>query len=176
MAPSYSSNGGYGYSSSSYTSFQPKHRRSESTSVLDDIRAFLAHSSRSAWRFWRERGRFMAWAAIVNAGRRLRLNLSYNRLFSFPHLLVAAWIVVLLWGERWVFHSAVEECAWEKWEKWVRPNITYFCAPLVTMWRWEANSCGDKTNSPPAHNLTTSFWWPIPSSSTRIRTPADRGR
>ncbi|CCC05203.1 hypothetical protein SMACR_08071 [Sordaria macrospora] len=118
MAPSYSSsNGGYGYSSSSYT-FQPKHRRSDSTSVLDDIRAFLAHSSRSAWRFWRERGRFMAWAAIVDAGRRLRLNLTYNRLFSFPHLLVAAWIVVLLWGERWVFHSAVEECAWEKWEKW----------------------------------------------------------
>ncbi|KAK3500593.1 calcineurin-like phosphoesterase-domain-containing protein [Neurospora crassa] len=115
MAPSYSSNGGYGYSSSS---FQPKHRRSDSTSFLDDLRAFLAHSSRSAWRFWRERGRFIAWAALVNAGRRLRMNLTYNRLFSFPHLLVAAWIVVLLWGERWVFHSAVEECEWEKWERW----------------------------------------------------------
>ncbi|KAK3489496.1 calcineurin-like phosphoesterase-domain-containing protein [Neurospora hispaniola] len=115
MAPSYSSNGGYGYSSSS---FQPKHRRSDSTSFLDDLRAFLAHSSRSAWRFWRERGRFIAWAALINAGRRLRMNLTYNRLFSFPHLLVAAWIVVLLWGERWVFHSAVEECEWEKWERW----------------------------------------------------------
>lgn len=132
MAPSYSSNGGYGYSSSS---FQPKHRRSDSTSVLDDLRAFFANSSRSAWRFWRERGRFIAWAALVNAGRRLRMNLTYNRLFSFPHLLVAAWIVVLLWGERWVFHSAVEECEWEKWERWVRKtNHVFGCA-----WEKEEN-------------------------------------
>ncbi|EOO00749.1 putative cell division control protein 1 protein [Phaeoacremonium minimum UCRPA7] len=41
-----------------------------------------------------------------------------RRLLSFPHLLVMAWVFVLLWGERWVFHTRVESCHWSNWEKW----------------------------------------------------------
>lgn len=46
-------------------------------------------------------------------------NLAPRRLLSFPHALVLVWMVILLWGERWVFESKVDDCAWKKWEKWV---------------------------------------------------------
>lgn len=39
---------------------------------------------------------------------------------NLPHLLVGVWMVMLFWGERWVFQSAVEECKWQNWERWVR--------------------------------------------------------
>lgn len=118
MASPYSNNGsrysGYGYQ-------RPHHHRdSDATSVLDDLRAFLDRSLRSLRRFWNERGRYMVLSAMVASARRLRQNLTYNRLFSLPHLLAVLWLVVLLWGERWVFHSKVESCQWDHWEKWVR--------------------------------------------------------
>jgi len=31
----------------------------------------------------------------------------------------AAWVVVLWWGERRVFKSAIEACQWDRWEDWV---------------------------------------------------------
>ncbi|PQE23007.1 calcineurin-like phosphoesterase protein [Rutstroemia sp. NJR-2017a WRK4] len=43
---------------------------------------------------------------------------SWRRLFSLPHLLVAVWIVALMYGERWVFEKSVQECAWDNWERW----------------------------------------------------------
>lgn len=42
-----------------------------------------------------------------------------RHLLSLPHALVVVWVVVLLWGERWVFRKAVEECEWGSWERWV---------------------------------------------------------
>jgi hypothetical protein len=42
-----------------------------------------------------------------------------RRLLSLPHLFVAIWALVLLWGERWAFKSAIEACEWGKWERWV---------------------------------------------------------
>ncbi|APA09358.1 hypothetical protein sscle_05g041280 [Sclerotinia sclerotiorum 1980 UF-70] len=48
---------------------------------------------------------------------------SWRRFFSLPHLLVCVWVVVLLYGERWVFEEAVRACAWEEWERWP-PNTT----------------------------------------------------
>lgn len=41
-----------------------------------------------------------------------------RRLLSFPHLLVALWMLVMLWGERWVFASRVSSCDWDHWEDW----------------------------------------------------------
>lgn len=104
-----------------YKGYSPSYRdrRDHSTSPLDDFRALVAESLRSLLRFWRERGRHMTYAAIVSLGHRLRQNLTYNRLLSFPHLLVAVWVVVMLWGERWAFHSKVEDCHWSNWENWV---------------------------------------------------------
>ncbi|KAK4217048.1 calcineurin-like phosphoesterase-domain-containing protein [Rhypophila decipiens] len=125
MAPPYSSGGqsygsyGYGYGNS-YRQSSYSHRRkdSDSTSLMEDIRAAVANGVRWSWRFWNERGRHMVLAALVASARRLRRNLTYNRLFSIPHLLVAIWVLVLLWGERWTFHTKVESCRWDKWENW----------------------------------------------------------
>ena len=123
MAGPYSnSNGNYNYGdrygyNQSYRDYS--YPDSSSNSLIDDFRAFLIRSYRWFWRFWRERGRRMVQAGMVALARRTRQNLAYNRLFSVPHLLVCVWIVVLLWGERWVFHSKVEDCHWDNWEKWV---------------------------------------------------------
>ncbi|KAH8899415.1 putative frost protein [Thozetella sp. PMI_491] len=130
MAPPYS-NGkqqpshGYGYT--------PKrsHRDFDSTSLLDDLRTFLARSTRSLWRYWNDRGRHIVFAAMLASLRRLRQNLAPHRLLSFPHLLVAFWVLVMLWGERWVFHSRVESCHWSNWENWppgVNPHHLVFIA------------------------------------------------
>ncbi|KAM5355257.1 hypothetical protein ACJ41O_001903 [Fusarium nematophilum] len=67
-------------------------------------------------------GRRMATSSGARAARRLRRNLSRRRLLSFPHLLVVFWIVVLLYGERWVFDSKVANCDWDHWEKWPKDS------------------------------------------------------
>ncbi|OAA54347.1 Glycoside hydrolase, family 3 [Niveomyces insectorum RCEF 264] len=50
--------------------------------------------------------------------RQLRHQLTPRRVFSVPHLLVAVWVLVLLWGERWNFAAKVARCDWDHWEKW----------------------------------------------------------
>lgn len=107
------------YSSKSDFNYPPRYYPDHSTSLVDDCLAFITQACRALARFWRERGRHMVLAALVSAAHRLRQNLTYNRLFSVPHLLVAVWVVVLLWGERWIFHTKVESCHWSNWEKWV---------------------------------------------------------
>ncbi len=117
MAPPYSN----GTKANSYDFHIRNHQRElDSTSLLDDLRSFIARCIRSMWRFWNERGRYMAFAAMVSFARQVRLNLTARRLLSFPHLLVGIWVIVMLWGERWVYHSRVESCHWSNWENWVR--------------------------------------------------------
>lgn len=106
------------YSNNSFNTqsrYSPRH----SASLFDNVRAFVAQAIRALIRFWRERGRHLVSATMLSWAHRLRQNLTYHRLVSFPHLLVAVWVVVLLWGERWVFHSKVESCHWSNWEQWV---------------------------------------------------------
>lgn len=64
-------------------------------------------------------GRHLATSLGAQVARRVRVNLSARRLLSFPHMLVLIWIVVLMWGERWIFDSKVADCDWDNWEKWV---------------------------------------------------------
>jgi hypothetical protein len=108
------------YSKRSSFTYPARYYPDISTSLFDDARALVAQATRALTRFWRERGRRMAFTTMLSLTHRLRQNLAYNRLLSFPHLLVAVWVVVLLWGERWTFHSKVESCHWSNWEKWVR--------------------------------------------------------
>ncbi|KAL2270202.1 hypothetical protein VTJ83DRAFT_2386 [Remersonia thermophila] len=100
----------------------PNHHRypdlSASAAWIENGRSFAARTLRALLRFWRDRGRRIAYAAVRSAAHRLRLNLAYDRLFAFPHLLVAIWFFMLLWGERWAFHSKVQRCRWSAWEKW----------------------------------------------------------
>ena len=62
---------------------------------------------------------------IPRSLRRLERNCRWSprSLLSLPHLFIVVWWVVLLWGERWVFKSAVEECRWENWERWVCDSL-----------------------------------------------------
>jgi hypothetical protein len=161
MARPYSSSkGGFQY--------PPRYYPDHSTSPLDDFRALVAQTARALVRFWRERGRRMVFTAMLSAAHRLRQNLSYNRLVSFPHLIVAVWVVVLLWGERWAFHSKVESCHWSNWENWVcySPIHIHGRNPNVLL----------LSSSLPAQHPTASPSSPTPSSSTLTRTPAARGR
>ncbi|CZR55217.1 related to protein FR, involved in hyphal branching [Phialocephala subalpina] len=50
--------------------------------------------------------------------RRLERSFHPRKLLSLPHVFIAVWVVLLLWGERWVFRSSVEDCRWENWERW----------------------------------------------------------
>jgi hypothetical protein len=59
--------------------------------------------------------------------RNLTRDLAPRRLLSFPHLLALLWLVLLLWGERWVFGTRVSKCQWEKWEDWVCRSSPIVC-------------------------------------------------
>lgn len=87
-------------------------------------------------------GKQMASLLILAALRLVRRNLGLRRLFSFPHLLVVFWVVILLWGERWVFDSKVQDCAWARWEKWVSRSQArvLFCRPWLSKERWPLSS------------------------------------
>lgn len=120
-------------SSSSAPFVSSKLRRQQSftfgddSSLVDDCFATAQRLWRMLLGFCRTRGKQAAWASLLQAAHQLRRNLVLSRLFSVPHLLVAVWLIFMLWGERWVFHTTVERCAWENWEKWVRIP---FCATL----------------------------------------------
>ncbi|KAG5952639.1 hypothetical protein E4U53_000333 [Claviceps sorghi] len=63
-------------------------------------------------------GREMVAAVAARTAHQIRRNLVARRVFCFPHFLFLFWMVILLWGERWVFDSKVQRCEWRNWEKW----------------------------------------------------------
>ncbi|KAL1839519.1 hypothetical protein VTJ49DRAFT_1421 [Mycothermus thermophilus] len=110
------SNGSKGASFSYPNNYCPD--LSISSSWLENGRSLAAWTVRALLRFWRDRGRRITYAAVRSTAHRLRLNLASDRLLAFPHVLVAVWFILLLWGERWAFHSKVQRCRWSSWEKW----------------------------------------------------------
>lgn len=114
-----------GAAASSPRSFLPIKRRhdqfdsSDDSSLVDDCLARVQESWRSLLGFWASRGKKGLGDLLWQGVQLVRRNLALHRLFSFPHVLVAVWMLVLLWGERWVFHTSVESCNWDNWEKWV---------------------------------------------------------
>lgn len=109
------------------SAFHHNSRRDIDSSLIDDCLAGVKGATRSLWRFWKGPGRRMAFGFLVNMLRQVRHNLAVRRLLSFPHALVALWLLLLLWGERWVFHSRVERCHWSSWENWV-------CSAITLLW------------------------------------------
>ncbi|KAI1127094.1 hypothetical protein F5Y10DRAFT_243410 [Nemania abortiva] len=107
--PSYRTYGSATYAPSSHD---------PSASIWDEITAGSRSMMRRAWTYGNGRGRHTAWNLAVKGGHQLRRNMVRRRLLSFPHLLVALWILVLLWGERWTFASKVNRCDWDHWEAW----------------------------------------------------------
>lgn len=91
---------------------------SDDNSIVDELRALAARGIRFSASFARGPAWHLALALASRAALQFRRNLTSRRLLSFPHLMVAMWLLVLLWGERWVFGTKVEQCRWDKWEKW----------------------------------------------------------
>lgn len=50
-------------------------------------------------------------------------NWNPRRLLCLPHFFVGLWLVLLLWGERWVFQDSIKACRWDNWERWVRNSF-----------------------------------------------------
>lgn len=120
MTPSYSNgsspNAGY---------YSPSRRHLAATND-DTLSAtcfqLLANTMRSLQRLWlevRAYGPGILGVALGRASWRLRRNMTARRIFSFPHFLVGFWLLLLLWGEYWVFDHRVEDCRWDNWEQWV---------------------------------------------------------
>ncbi|KAI2616079.1 hypothetical protein GGR54DRAFT_249505 [Hypoxylon sp. NC1633] len=125
MAPSYSNGNGNGYgypsttlptSSSSYD--YGNRNSSDFQSICDDIFAGAKTMVSRLWGYTNGRGRHAAWGLATNGAQQIRRNLTRRRLLSFPHLLVVLWMLVMLWGERWIFASRVRSCDWDHWENW----------------------------------------------------------
>ncbi|KAI0126903.1 cell division control protein [Xylariales sp. AK1849] len=110
MAPNYSNGGGYDLPSSSYYN----QHQSLADSILLQAKALFNR----LWVYSNGRGRATAYNLAMQSARRVKMNLAARRLLSFPHLLVAMWVFVMLWGERWAFTSKVQSCDWDHWEKW----------------------------------------------------------
>jgi hypothetical protein len=95
----------------------------EPPSVLDRIIAGmpsgLAAQIQRLWERQSYSGVSTQQSKIPRTLRQVQQRWSIRRLMSLPHLLVAIWALLLLWGERWVFRSSIKECEWNRWERWV---------------------------------------------------------
>lgn len=130
-----SGNGGPPSSSTGYAPHAPSSLRQnyphfEDEDPIGDFKRFAKRQMQSVHRFWNARGKRATLAFLLEVAHVLQRNLTLRRLSSFPHLLVMIWAVVLLWGERWIFHTKVESCHWSNWEKWVLASFPFSCAPL----------------------------------------------
>ncbi|KAI4593554.1 hypothetical protein KJ359_009240 [Pestalotiopsis sp. 9143b] len=91
---------------------------SSDPSLTENVLAALQQLYRRLRLYWNARGRALTWSVIMQVAAVAKANLAARRLLSFPHLLVALWVLVMLWGERWTFTSQVESCDWDHWEDW----------------------------------------------------------
>lgn len=122
---SYSYNNGASSSSAPFVSSKLRqHSFADDSSLADDCLATAQRLWHSLLKFLGTQGKQAAWASLLRVAHQLRRNLVLSRLLSFPHVLVAVWVLMMLWGERWVFHTTVERCAWQNWEKWVSKHFS----------------------------------------------------
>lgn len=73
--------------------------------------SFTGQTYRTARAFYAYRVRPFVHERVAN-GR-------WKRVFSLANALVVIWWVVVYWGERGAFDSAVGGCNWDAWEDWV---------------------------------------------------------
>lgn len=92
-------------------------------SVADELALGMKDLSLRLWTYVQGPGRQRARLVALRVLHRVGINLQPRRLMSFPHLLVAFWFIILLWGERWVFDSKVDNCDWHHWEDWVGTSL-----------------------------------------------------
>ncbi|KAL2063456.1 hypothetical protein VTL71DRAFT_5261 [Oculimacula yallundae] len=117
MAPSY-------YTSNSHSSTRDHFLESPSlfSRILLSLPPSLAAQMQRLWSYASGSER-QTYAPISTASSHSNISRRWQRwhprqLLSLPHLFVLAWVLALLWGERWVFQSSVESCGWGSWERW----------------------------------------------------------
>ncbi len=125
MAPPYSNGYNYGYpsSTSSYDYGYSLRNNGDFQSICDDIFAVTRTMLHRMSTYANGPGRRAAWNLATKAVQQFKRNMTRRRLLSFPHALFALWILVLLWGERWIFASRVNSCDWDHWENWVSLRV-----------------------------------------------------
>lgn len=124
----------------------------DDSSLVDDCVATLRQAWHSFLQFLSTRGKQAAWEAVLQSTHQLQRNLSAQRIFSFPHALVLVWVLVLLWGEHWVFHTTVERCDWDNWEKWVSPHLPVrACLVVSFLWLTDHPSTANRGYATSSH-------------------------
>ncbi|KAK6860263.1 calcineurin-like phosphoesterase [Apiospora arundinis] len=115
MAPPYGSNknGGYGLPQQHHQPGKPNLQ-----AVLEDVVTKVQITARRIRAFWNGPNGVRIRNVTMHIARQVQQNLVARRLLSFPHLLVAFWMLLLLWGERWSFAAKVRSCDWDHWERW----------------------------------------------------------
>lgn len=110
----------YGYTPPQSSDYRSHGSQGDIESICDDALTTAHDFGERVWAYCTgQKVRHLFWSLALLAGSQFRRNLSRHRLISFPHLLFLAWVVVLLWGERWIFASRVQNCDWDHWEQWV---------------------------------------------------------
>lgn len=87
--------------------------------VMAELPSWLAVRVQRLWERHRNPSLAVTRAKLLRSLRHAQRTWTLRRLLSLPHLFVALWVVLLLWGERWVFERSIAECKWDSWEKWV---------------------------------------------------------
>lgn len=67
----------------------------------------------------RPRGAIAQFPTTLRNARRAARRPTLRSFVNIPNAFIAVWVLLLLWGERWAFHSAIKQCRWENWERWV---------------------------------------------------------
>jgi ethanolamine phosphate phosphodiesterase len=80
----------------------------------------------------RPRGALARLPSTLQNVRRASRRPTLRTFVNVPNAFIAFWVLLLLWGERWVFRSAVGQCRWESWERWVGSNSA--CVVLSPRW------------------------------------------
>lgn len=93
--------------------------RPSDLSVAEEIYRGVAKLLRLAWRWIKGPGLHRVAVLVAGVLHQIKRNLTAKRLLSFPHLLAFFWLILLLWGERWIYANHVNVCDWRSWEKWV---------------------------------------------------------
>lgn len=88
-------------------------------SVAEEIYRGVAQLLRLLWKWIRGPGMHKVAVLVARVLHQVKRNLTARRLLSFPHLLAFLWMILLLWGERWIYANHVNVCDWRSWEKWV---------------------------------------------------------
>ncbi|KFX97127.1 hypothetical protein O988_05015 [Pseudogymnoascus sp. VKM F-3808] len=64
------------------------------------------------------RGAIARLPSTLRNARRAARRPTLRSFVNVPNAFIAVWVLLLLWGERWAFHSAIKQCRWENWERW----------------------------------------------------------